>query len=93
MSHSGDVLYAHVARTDTFLSSHNSHSLDLQNVLLLVSVKSDSDCYKALKSHVLADDFTIGPLQLLDKSDIARNMLAQRNKSLNESAFGNQVSY
>ena len=77
----------------TFVSSHNNHALDLQNVLLLVSVKSDSDCYKALKSHVLADDFTIGPLQLLDKSDIARNMLAQRNKSLNESAFGNQVSY
>ena len=82
---------AHISRLCRL--PQNSHTLDLQNVLLLVSVKSDSDCYKALKSHVLADDFTIGPLQLLDKSDIARNMLAQRNKSLNESAFGNQVSY
>ena len=88
MSHSCSVvLYVSV------ICTHNTHALDLQNVLLLVRVKSDSDCYKALKSHVLADDFTIGPLQLLDKSDIARNMLAQRNKSLNESAFGNQVSY
>ena len=83
---------------DLFEDSHQARTMQWlpdslpNNVLLLVSVRSDSPCFKSLQRHAaFSENFVVGALQLLDKTDVARHMLSVRGKQLDESAFANQV--
>ena len=83
---------------DQFEDTHQARTMQWlpeqlpSNVLLIVTVRNDSPCFKALQRHsAFRENFVVGSLQLLDKTDVARHMLSERGKQLDESAFGNQV--
>lgn len=67
--------------------------MSYQNVYVVVSVRQDSDAHKFLlrRSAIMAK-ISVGPLELLDKAEVARKMLSTHSKQLEERPFHNQVT-
>ena len=63
-----------------------------QNVILVLSCQSDTRCHQRLCHHDNTVHLKVGQLDRLEKSDVAREMLAVHRKKLDESPFNNQVT-
>ena len=59
--------------------------------MFVVSTVVDSQSHKALLRRE-PSTLTLGPLDLLDKAQVVRRMLAVHRKTLDESPFNNQVN-
>ncbi|XP_064601394.1 LOW QUALITY PROTEIN: telomerase protein component 1-like [Liolophura sinensis] len=61
-----------------------------QNVLFVLTCLEHGRCHRALEKHRVAE-VNVGSLDLLDKAKVVRSTLAMHRKSLEESAFNNQM--
>ena len=63
-----------------------------KNVVLVVSCTENTACHKVLASHKqLIDTIKVGAMELSDRAEFVRKILANYGKALDESAFNNQM--
>lgn len=75
------------------LYSCDLFTLNLQNVLLVLSMRENTDVHKSAQRLKSAASVKVGDLDLLDKASVVRKTLEQHRKKLDESPFNNQVRY
>ena len=69
----------------------NVITFPLQNVLVVMSVRENTDVHKSLLRLKPVATVTVGDLDLLDKATVVRSTLGVHRKQLDESPFNNQV--
>ena len=75
------------------LYSCDIFTLNLQNILLVLSMRENTDVHKSAQRLKSAASVKVGDLDLLDKASVVRKTLEQHRKQLDESPFNNQVRY
>ena len=63
-----------------------------QGLHFIISCNTDSDCKNVLSNHSrLYENVKVGSLEYTDRAKLVRQFFGQHGKSLDESAFNNQV--
>ncbi|PAA91182.1 hypothetical protein BOX15_Mlig031198g5 [Macrostomum lignano] len=62
-----------------------------ENIVAVITVNANSTVHKSLLRRPDKHEFSLGVLDVLDRSEIMQQMLAKFSKSLDEAAFNNQM--